>query len=118
MSFLTQTALEGDAAFQERTRACFTEQSSIYLNDERGDIKALAESLLRGDAAEVTFRRMLAGAPGFADEATNEDGVSVDSSRISDAEILSAVQSQFPTVAALFFASDGTPLETLVTDSI
>ena len=110
MSFLTQTALESDLGFSNRTRACLTGQSVVFLNDGRADIVALAEALLRDEPGpSATFLRMLAGAPGFADKVEGgPDGI--DSSKIADSEILSAVQAEYPTVAGLYFNDDGTPI--------
>ena len=81
----------------------------IFLDDTRADIKALAEALLRGDPEPtLTFTRMLAGAPGFAQTVDNGDGT-ISSDKIADDEILSAVQAEWPTVAALFYDSEGAP---------
>jgi hypothetical protein len=110
MSYLSQWRLTYDADFVARSRAAMTNQAAIYKDDERGDIAALADDLLTAATPQVslTFVSVLAAAPGFADEADNGDGT-VDSSRITDAELLAALQAQWPAVAALFFAADGTP---------
>ena len=110
MSYLSQTQLESDMAFQNRTRAAITQQGLIFKDSMAGDMKALAEALLTGDPGpSLTFTRMLAGAPGFADTADTGDGT-VDSSLIPDADILAAVQADWPTVAALYFDADGNPI--------
>jgi hypothetical protein len=103
MSYQSQWALTYDDGFVSRCRAAITNQSIIFKDDTRADIAGLAESLLKSaDPQEtLTFVGMLAAAPGFADDADNGDGT-VDSSKIDDNQILSAVQAEFPTVAALF----------------
>ena len=103
MSYLSQWQLAYDDGFVSRCRAAITNQSVIFKDDTRADIAGLATSLLTAaDPQEtLTFVGMLAAAPGFADTADNGDGT-VDSTKIDDAEILSAVQAEFPTVAALF----------------
>ena len=109
MSYLSQSQLETDAAFGDRCRAAITNQALIFKDDERGDIAALAEAMLRGEAPGTgTFVRTLAASPGFAATADNGDGT-VNSSLISDDDILAAVQAEWPTVAALFYANDGGP---------
>lgn len=110
MSYQSQTELGRDEAFVSRSRAALINQSAIYKDDARGDIKSLAEALLRGDGGPtIAFLTLLPAAPGFADNADNGDGT-VDSSRISDPDILAAVQAEWPTVAALYFGPDGTPI--------
>ena len=110
MSYLSQSLLEQDIAFQARTRSAVTQQSLIFRDDGRPDISATAEDLLR-DAGGPTlaFRRLVAAAPGFAATVDTGDGT-VDSSRISDEDILAAVQADFPTVASLFYDVDGNPI--------
>jgi hypothetical protein len=110
VSYQAQWLLTYDDPFTARSRAAIINQATIFKDDARPDIATLAESLLRGGAAQFgTFQSLLGAAPGFADKADNGDGT-VDSSKIADAEILSAVQADFPTVAALYFTADGTPI--------
>jgi hypothetical protein len=111
MTYQAQSALTYDDAFNNRQRAALTGQAGIYKDDARADMKALADAVLRSDPPGlfVTFQSMLAAAPGFADDADNGDGT-VDSSKISDPQILSAVQAGWPTVAALYFTEDGSPI--------
>ena len=111
MSYLTQWRLAADDEFISRSRAALTNQATVFKDDQRADIAALAASLLTAANPQesVTYVGMLAASPGFADTAGNGDGT-VDSTKIDDAEILSAVQAQWPTVAALFYAPDGGPL--------
>jgi hypothetical protein len=111
MSYQSQWALTYDDGFVSRCRAALTNQSVVFKDDTRPDIAALATSVLTaGDPQEtLTFVSMLAAAPGFADMVDQGDGT-VDSTQISDGDILSAVQAEWPTVAALFYAPDGSPL--------
>lgn len=109
MSYQAVDLLSTDLMLQGRVRACVTEQSMTFKDDARGDIKALALACLRNEPEPImAFQRAVAGAPGLADKATTPDG-SVDSALITDGDLLSAVQANYPTVAALYFAPDGTP---------
>lgn len=110
MSYLSQWRLAADDEFNSRCRAAMVQQADVYKDDDRGDISALAVSLLTAANPQegLTFVGMLAAAPGFGDKVDQGDGT-VNSSLISDAEILAAVQADWPTVAGLFYAGDGTP---------
>jgi hypothetical protein len=110
MSYLTQARLQNHPDFTDRCRSALLEQASVFVNDARPQFIALSNAILLDQPAQVsTFIRGLAAAPGFADEADNGDGT-VDPSKIADAEILSAVQNQWPGVASLFYQDDGTPV--------
>jgi hypothetical protein len=113
MSYQSQWQLTYDDPFVSRCRACITQRAVIYKDDERPDFVALADSLLRQDNGSefVTFQTMLANAPGFADTVDAGDGT-IDSTKIEDAEIQSAVDADFPIVAGLYYAADGTPKTT------
>ncbi len=104
MSYESQWQLQNNDAFISRSRAAITQRSMIYKDDERADYVALADSLLKGDdPSELqTFLAMLANAPGFSDKVDLGDGT-IDSSLILDPEIQSAVDADFPTVAALYY---------------
>jgi hypothetical protein len=109
MTYQGITRLSRDGQFIERLSACLTQQSAIFKDDGRPDMAALAVSLLRGGtSAEATFIDMAAAAPGFTDKAETPEG-GIDSSAITDADLLAAVQAMYPTVASIFFNSDGTP---------
>jgi hypothetical protein len=111
MTYLAQSKLETDIGFQSRTRAALTEQSLIFKDSMAGDMKALAGALLRNEAGPTaSFNRMLAAAPGFADTADGGEEEEFDSSLIADADILAAVQADYPTVAALYYDAEGNPL--------
>jgi hypothetical protein len=107
MSYHAQTQLEQDQAFQLRVRAVNTEQAQTFLNDGRADIAATAAAVLRDDGGTGSaLLRLAAGAPGVAAEVDNGDGT-INSSRVTDAELLAITQANFPTVAALFYNEDG-----------
>jgi hypothetical protein len=110
MSYLSQQNLSLDNDFGARSRAAITGQGTVFKDDDRGDIAALATSLLTAAHPQElsTFLNMLAAAPGFAVKVDQGDGT-VNSSLVSDEEILSAVQAEWPTVAALFYGPDGGP---------
>ena len=110
MSYATIDALTQDFAFAGRVRASTTQESLTYQNDGRPDMVSAANDALRGGMLTTnTLTRLLAGGPGFADAADNGDG-GIDSSQIADADILAGVQAGFPTVAALYWNEDGTPI--------
>lgn len=111
MSYQVISELTSDSAFTARVRACVVEQSNTFKDDQRADIKALALDVLRGEAAGpmLSFNQMTAAAPGLADKATTPSG-DVDQALIDDGDILSAIQATYLTVAALHYASDGTPI--------
>jgi hypothetical protein len=110
MSYATQAALAADAAFQQRIRAATTQQANTFKDDARPEFVALAESVLRVEATAMpTFFQMEAAAPGFADDADQGDGT-IDSSLITDAQLLATTQAVWPTVAALFFDDTGAPI--------
>jgi hypothetical protein len=110
MSYLSQWRLTYDDEFVSRSRAALTNQAVIFKDDDRGDIAALANSLLTAANPQETdtFVGMLAASPGFADMA-DQGGGNVNSSLIADGDILAAVQAEWPTVAALFYGPDGGP---------
>jgi hypothetical protein len=58
----------------------------------------------------VTFNRLAAAGPGIADKADNGDGT-VDQSKVTDADLLSLTQANWPTVAGLYFQEDGSPID-------
>jgi hypothetical protein len=110
MSYLSQSALAADVDFCNRSRAVLVEQSFVYKDDTRPDMVALAESILRWPGpTTATFYGTLAASPGFAATVDNGDGT-IDSAKVADPDLLGAVQSQYPAVAALYYAPDGTPL--------
>ena len=110
MSYLAQSQLEQDPHFQLRVRAVNTEQSQVFQDDGRPDIAACARAVLRDEPGPSSaFLRLAAAGPGIADRVDLGDGT-IDQSRVSDADLLALTQSNYPHVAGLFFATDGTPI--------
>jgi hypothetical protein len=111
MSYHAQDQLTFDLTFTGRVRSCSVQQADIFKADARPDFVALANDVLGGDGEKTnTFTRLAAAAPGLADKATTEDGV--DQSLITDEDVLSTVQANWQVVAALYYATDGTPIAT------
>ena len=107
MSYQSIDQLTQDSIWGGRIRACAVEQSETYKDDARPQFVAAAEDVLRGGSNVVLgLIRLISAGPGMADAA----GDPPDQSLIEDGAILAAVQAQFPSVAALFFAEDGTPI--------
>jgi hypothetical protein len=110
MSYLGQSQLESDGDFQRRVYAVDTQQAETFKDDGRADIAACARAVLRGDPGiGATFTRMAAGGPGIADKVETGDGI--DQSLVTDEDLLALTQANFPTVASLYFAADGSPIE-------
>lgn len=100
MSYASQAALVVDEEFQDRGSAAVFGQAVIFKDDGRADLAALAKRHMRVPAEiPVIWAAFLAAAPGFADQP--------ESSAITDADILAAVQSGWPTVAAVHYNPDG-----------
>jgi hypothetical protein len=110
MSYQTQAALEADYSFQQRSRACAIQQAETYKDDQRPDFVALAESVLRDDAGPTSaFARLNAAGPGIADKVDNGDGT-IDSDKVTDADLLSLTQANWQIIAPLYFSADGSPI--------
>jgi hypothetical protein len=111
MSYQSQWTLTYDDAFVSRCRACEYQQAAIQFGgDPDARLAALADAVLRGDAAILgSFQSVLGAAPGLADEVDTGDGT-IDSSLVVDAEILAGVQGAWPTVAELYFDEAGAPI--------
>jgi hypothetical protein len=111
MSYLAQSQLETDVDFQRRVRACVIEQAETFKDDGRRDIAATARACLRDEAGlAAVFIRLAAGAPGMGDRVDNSDGT-IDQGKVTDADILTLVQNDFPVVAELYYSDDGSRLE-------
>lgn len=111
MSYETQAALETDPDFQRRNRAAITQEASRLLGDENTmpQDEAAAEAVLRNDPGPAqAFIRLAAAGPGIADKVDTGDGI--DQSLVTDADLLSLTQANWPTVAALYFDDAGAPL--------
>jgi hypothetical protein len=110
MSYKAIDQLTMDVWFQARTRACCTQEAQNFRNDARPNFVALADDLLRGGGATtLTFVRLGAASPGVAESATDADG-NIDSSKVTDEEILAFVQPAWELVSLLFWDKDGSPL--------
>jgi hypothetical protein len=109
MSYLAQSLLEQDPAFQHRVRAVNTEQAQVFQSDGRADIAATATAVLRDEPGpSAVLLRLAAASPGIGNRVDNGDGT-VDQSKVTDADLLAITQANFPTVADLFYDDDGTP---------
>lgn len=112
MSYQAQAALEADYLFQQRTRAAAIQQSAVFRDNPAGDLAALADAVARDEPGPTSaLIRLDAAGPGIADKVETPSGI--DSSLVTDADLLALTQGNWPTVAALYFAADGTPLDAL-----
>lgn len=110
MSYESQWLLFGDGMFQGRTNSVCTQQADHFKDDTRADIVALAASIARGEPEQVTaFIRLNAAGPGIAEKVETGPGT-IDQSLVTDADLLALTQSNWPVIAGLYFADDGTPL--------
>lgn len=109
MSYHAQAQLENDPTFQQRNRAVCIQQAEAFRSDQRPAWVATAEGVLRDEGGLwPTFNRLAAGGPGIADKAATADG-GVDQSKVTDADLLSLTQANWPVVAGLYFQEDGSP---------
>jgi hypothetical protein len=114
MSYQAIDQLINDPTYNGRVRACATQQAEVFKDDQRADFVALSDDILRGVGDPLwAFIRISAAGPGIGDKVDNGDGT-IDQAKVTDADLLSLVQGNWQTVAALFFAADGTPLKTEV----
>jgi hypothetical protein len=110
MSYQSQAQLEADYWFQQRNRSVCIQQADIYKDDARPDFVALANAVMRDDAGPgATFNRLAAGGPGVADKADIGNG-EIDSALVTDGDLLSLTQANWPVVAGLYFDSTGAPI--------
>lgn len=109
MSYLTQALLSEDVDFGRRSRSCLFQQAGDFITSDSADEVALSDALLKNEPQQtLSFLQAICASPGFSDTVDNGDGT-VDSSKVSDADILASVQALWPRTAALFYTSDGTP---------
>jgi hypothetical protein len=109
MSYLSITQLTDDPIFGGRTRAASVQQAESFINDQRPNFVAVAAECLRGNAEMyLAFIRMGAAGPGIGDKVDNGDDT-IDQSKVTDADLLSLTQTNWPTVSDLYFNEDGTP---------
>ena len=111
MSYQAQAQLNDDMWFAARNRSVAVQQAEIFKDDARPDWVSVANECLRGNGEiYLAFTRIAAGGPGIADKADNGDGT-IDQSKITDADLLSLTQANWPVVAGLYFNQDGTPIQ-------
>jgi hypothetical protein len=107
MGYEEQNRLTNDLAFQMRIQACLIEQATDnYRNAADPSYVALANDIIKNSGGGVslnTFYSLVGTAPGLADDAVGTPPDEFDSSRVTDAQIMSAVQGEWPYVANLFF---------------
>ena len=110
MSLQSQAQLAMDPKFQQRVQASATEQANIFKDDGRADFVSLSKTVLRSPMSVLpTFWNMIAAAPGF-DLTVDLGNDTIDSSKVADEEILSAIQASWPTIAGLYYDSEGNPI--------
>jgi hypothetical protein len=110
MSYQAQDQLTNDVTFSGRVRSCCVQQAETFKDDARPAWVAVANACLQGDGLITNaFIRIEAGGPGIADKADNGDGT-IDQAKITDADLLSLTQANWPVVAGLYFNEDGTPI--------
>jgi hypothetical protein len=103
VSYQTQTQLANDPAFQQRVKACAVQQANTFKDSAVPAEAELAAAVVRDQAAQLaSFYNTAAASPGFADTVDNGDGT-VDSSKVTDPEVLSTVQAVWPIVAGAYY---------------
>lgn len=109
MSYQSIDQLTNDTVFAGRSRAAAVQQAEIFKDDARPSWVAVAGECLKGNGETyLAFTRINAGGPGIGDRVDNGDGT-IDQTRVTDADLLSLTQANWPTVAGLYFNDDGTP---------
>ena len=110
MSYLSIDQLTNDTVFAGRARAAAVQQAESFKDDQRPDFVAVAKECLLGNGEiYLTFIRMAAAGPGIGDRVDNGDGT-IDQSKVSDADLLALTQTNWPTVAGLYFTDTGEPI--------
>ena len=110
MSYQAIDQLTQDAIFGGRSRAATVQQAETFKDDARPPFVATANACLMGNGEIYnTFARMAAAGPGIGDKVDNGDGT-IDQTKVTDADLLSLTQANWPTVAGLYFKDDGTPV--------
>lgn len=112
MSYLAQSLLAQDSIFGSRVYAADLQQAHIFKDDARPSYVALASEIMRqgGGEVDVTFLRLAAAGPGIADKVDNGDGT-ISQENVTDADLLSLTQANWPLVADLYYAEDGSPID-------
>ena len=86
------------------------QQAAVFKDDARPAFVALADAILRGEGGPgATLLRLDAAGPGIADKADNGDGT-ISQENVTDDDLLSLTQANWPTVAGLYYDETGEPL--------
>jgi hypothetical protein len=110
MSYHTQAKLQNDPDFQARVHSVNLQQAYIYKDSQLEDHKSLANDIMRNESTSGSvFIRLDAGGPGIADKVEQPNG-DIDQSLVTDEDLLSLTQANWPVVASLYFNTDGTPI--------
>lgn len=105
MSYLTYAKLTEDVDFGRRARACINEQANALSDQTGSPVDRLAVDLLKQEGLQtVVMLNAIAAGPNFAVMVDNGDGT-IDSTKISDADILAHTQTMFVEVAKIFYPS-------------
>ena len=109
MSYLTYALLTEDVNFGRRSRACINQRANTHVNDSDQSIAKLAVDLLKMEPLQtsVMLNAICAG-PNFDIIVDNGDGT-IDSTKISDADIEAHTHDMFAVVANLFYPVPSTP---------
>ena len=110
MSYQALYQLIGDGDFNGRTQAAGFQQAEVFKDDTRAEYVALSAAVLRGELDKLAaLTRTAAAGPGIADKVDQGDGT-IDQSLVTDDDLLALTQANWPVVAGLYFAEDGSPL--------
>jgi len=95
VSYHTQFQLTNDSDFNGRCQSAAVQQAATFADH-------VADAVRRGDTEILsTFVRLNAAGPGIADKVDLGDGI-IDQSLVTDPDLLSLTQANWPTVAALY----------------
>lgn len=109
MSYLTYAKLLGDGEFGMRARACINEQANAFSDQTGSPVDLLAVDLLKQEALQTNVMlNAIAAGPNFATIIDNGDGT-IDSTRITDEDILAHTQVMFSEVARIFYPPAAAP---------
>lgn len=110
MSYQSANQLQNDGAFNGRNQSVCLQQAEVFKDDARPGWVSLANGIMRDEGGLTqTFVRLAANGPGIADKVDNGDGT-IDQEKVTDADLLSLTQANWPVVAGLYFDADGKPL--------
>jgi hypothetical protein len=108
MSYDMVQRLAADTNFRQRVQSCMYEQARVLADDPDPPTAWLANEQLKGNnIATGSMVAMIASFPSVAESATatSANGVEfLDQTCVADDTILSQVQSQWKTVANLFYS--------------